>query len=803
MNHNFTTLELPDLSAHTPMMQQYLRIKHDYPEALLFYRMGDFYELFFEDAIAAAPLLEITLTSRGLSAGEPVPMAGVPVHAVEQYLAKLVKQGKTIAICEQIADGKAQKGPLTRKVVRMLTPGTITEDSLLSANTDNLILAIYQHGKKFGLASVNLSALHCQLTEITELSQLQNEIARLQPAEVLIGEHFSQRDYLEKLPCKICSTWDFDLATAKQRLHSQFPTQNTGLISESYPLATAAAGCLLQYLQRAWQDNLNQLNQLSIVSASEQVLIDPISRKNLELVRSLHGEHRHTLLSILDHTVTPMGARLLQRWLLAPSRNIAIIQARQTAIMAIQEQQHYLALQGILKQCHDLERNVARIALNNAKPRDLLQLSHTLQLLPKLAAVLHEIRNFYPNSQPLPLFTALTEQLGRALVQEPPISIRDGGVIADGFDSELDHLRNLHSNKEQFLQELEQNERSAHPALTTLKLGYNHIQGYYLELSKGQSVQAPAHYTRRQTLKNAERFITPELKTFEEALLAAAAQTLQREKQLYEELLAAIQPEVQALQQVAKLLAEIDTLASLAKQASNAHWCCPTISNEVGIYLQAARHPVLEARQQEPFIANDISLDHKQNLLIITGPNMGGKSTYMRQTALCVILAHMGSFVPASSATIGLVDQIFTRIGASDDLAAGRSTFMVEMHETAQILCYASSRSLVLLDEIGRGTSSQDGLAIAWAIAEYFLKELASLTMFATHFFELAALPEQYNNASNCHVAVAEHAHGISLLHKILPGALKKSFGLQVAKLAGLPTNVLARAEAKLAGIEL
>jgi len=814
------------LIAHTPMMQQYLNIKAQHPNTLLFYRMGDFYELFFTDAVKAAKLLGITLTSRGASAGEPIPMAGVPYHAAEAYIAKLIKQGETIAICEQIGDPATSKGPVERKVMRIITPGTLTDEAFLDARRDNITLAIYHQRNNYGLAILNLSALSFTILELQDPHVLQSELERLQPAEILIAEKFSQFDLIANIPHKTCPTWDFDLESAQQNLQPQFPTAMLAQLAQDMPLAIAAAGCMLNYVKITQQKTLPQINTLTIEYCADNVLIDKHSRKNLELTENLRGQQQHTLLSVLDNTITPMGARMLARWLVNPLRNLQLITERLTAVKFIKTLQLYKPLHKPLTAIKDMERIISRVALGSARPKDLVQLKLSLQAIPELQAILTLNTNTTsaginitaaPTANttsadltPTALdklqhsilsFPELCTLLASAVLDNPPTLIRDGGVISPGFDAELDKLRNLSQNSSQYLMDLELEQRKL-TGLATLKVGYNRVHGYYIEISKAQSKQAPKEYIRRQTLKNAERFITPELKVFEDAVLSSQAKALAREKYLYEQLLLNLQIQIHALKTTTNAIAELDVLACLAERADKFNWCCPELTTTPGFTITAGRHPVIEAVQQEPFIPNDLHLDANRKMLIITGPNMGGKSTYMRQTALCTILAQIGSFVPASTAKIGIVDKIFTRIGSSDDLAGGRSTFMVEMTEAANILCHATAQSLVLLDEIGRGTSTYDGLALAWAIAQHLACNNKCFTLFATHFFELSKLPNELNCVANVHVSATEHAAGITFLHQIKPGALEKSFGLQVARLANIPAAVIATAQQKLLALE-
>ena len=790
---------------HTPMMTQYLRIKAQYPQMLLFYRMGDFYELFYDDAKRAARLLEITLTERGRSAGAPIPMAGIPYHAADNYLSKLLKQGESVAICEQIGDPTTSKGPVERKVVRVVTPGTVTDEALLAATQDNLIAALYQHraSANYGLAWLELTSGHFCIAQPENLITLRDLCARLTLAELLYPRNSKVHQPLalpQHCAQRTLEASYFDEHTAAQRLENQFENTNIAIIQQhGMSAALCAAAALLQYVQETQCTRLPHLAQITIEKNDDHVILDAATRAHLELHTTLSGQHQHTLFQLLNRSASAMGARLLQRWLDRPLRDRQRLVARQQAIRTLTTPD---ALHPLLRRIGDLERVIARITLRTARPRDFVRLQQALTVLPEVQTQVQLLsaplwQQLRQEIQPLP---TLVEELQRALVPEPPATIRDGGVIADGYDAELDELRALSKNAGDFLAMLEQRERER-SGLATLKVGYNRIHGYFIEISRAQAEQAPVDYVRRQTLKNTERFITPELRQFEGRILAAASRALAREKQLYEALFDAVGAHLLALQHNARALAHIDVLTTLAERAQTLEWHCPELIAENRMRIHRGRHPVIE-HTVDHFICNDLKLDAERRMLLITGPNMGGKSTYMRQIALTVLLAHIGSFVPAASAEMGIVDRIFTRIGSGDDLAGGQSTFMVEMRETANILRHASARSLVLMDEIGRGTSTYDGLALASASVEYIAQHLKANTLFATHYFELTKLTEQLPGVVNVHVHATEHEDTIVFLHQVREGATNRSYGLQVARLAGLPDTVLQRAQAHLVRLE-
>jgi DNA mismatch repair protein MutS len=791
------------------MMQQYLRIKADYPDTLLFYRMGDFYELFFADAERAAQLLDITLTKRGQSGGQPIPMAGVPYHAVESYLAKLVRHGVSVAICEQQGDPAKSKGPVERAVVRIVTPGTLTDEALLEQRRDNLLCAIAEQSdgetSTFGLATLELASGRFTVLQLTGREALSSELERLRPAELLLAEG-SRLDLWLVHNCGLARRpdWHFDAESGQRHLSEQFGTRDlTGFGCAGLTLAIGAAGCLLHYVKDTQRAALPHLRGLTLESREQAVILDAATRRNLELTRTLSGHEDHTLAAILDQTRTAMGARLLRRWLSRPLRDPEQIRRRHDAIRTLIETADHEPLRDTLAAIGDLERILARVALGTARPRDLSTLRYALARLPELHQGLDGIDS--------PLLAELDQELGehpeiharlaRALIEQPPMLVRDGGVLAPGFDAELDELRQLAEHGDQFLLELEARERER-TGLPALKVSYNRVHGYYIEIGRAHAGKVPDDYQRRQTLKGVERYITPELKRFEDQVLSARERALAREKALYEQLLTELTGHLPALQQSAAAIAHLDVLANLAERAIALNWSCPQLTSEFGLEIEDGRHPVVEQLTDTPFVANSVRLDDQQRMLIITGPNMGGKSTFMRQTALIALLAHVGSFVPARTARIGPLDRIFSRIGAADDLAGGRSTFMVEMEETANILHNASECSLVLMDEIGRGTSTFDGLSLAWACGVELATRIRALTLFATHYFELTRLPEEYPGIANLHLEAIEHGEKIVFLHSVRDGPANQSYGLQVAALAGVPAAVIARARERLRALE-
>ncbi|MEJ2515069.1 MAG: DNA mismatch repair protein MutS [Gammaproteobacteria bacterium] len=793
-----------DLAQHTPMMRQYLGIKAEYPDILLFYRMGDFYELFYDDARRAAKLIDITLTTRGQSAGQPIPMAGVPVHSVESYLGRLVRQGESVAICEQIGDPGMSKGPVERKVVRVVTPGTLTDEGLLDDRRDTLVACIHAGERRIGLAWLDLAGGRFRVTELADTAGLAAELERLRPAECLVDEEARLPAFVTELPgLRRRPPWHFDDDAARRLLCRQFGVQDlSGFGCDGVPLSVTAAGCLLQYVLDTQRSALPHLTGLSVESRDEALVMDAATRRNLELDRSLSGRHEHTLAGVLDETVTAMGSRLMRRWINRPVRDRAVLEDRYDAIETLLTRIDPAPLRDTLRAVVDVERILARVALRSARPRDLAGLRDTLGLLPGLRDhVLEAGGRLARLAEECGEHGETARLLESALVENPPVLARDGGVIAEGFDAELDELRRLSSDADQFLADLETRERER-TGLPSLKVGYNRVHGYYIEISRAQAKSAPDDYTRRQTLKSAERFITAELKDFEDKVLSARERALAREKALYDDLVEALVGHLAPLKTMAEALAEIDVLASLADRAVAMNLVRPRLSDRQRLVIRGGRHPVVERVSDEPFIPNDLDLDPDRRMLVITGPNMGGKSTYMRQCALIVILAHVGSFVPADAAEIGPVDRIFTRIGASDDLAGGRSTFMVEMTEAANILNNATAESLVLMDEIGRGTSTFDGLSLAWACAHYIGERVGAFTLFATHYFELTDLARELSGCANVHLDATEHEGRLVFLHTVRDGPANQSYGLQVAALAGVPGEVIRRARKYLGSLE-
>lgn len=797
-------------SGHTPMMQQYLRIKAEHPHTLLFYRMGDFYELFFDDARRAANLLDIALTRRGQSNGEPIPMAGVPYHAADNYVARLIGQGESVAICEQTGDPAMAKGPVAREVTRVVTPGTLTDESLLEERQENLAVAVsYGSGEQtdtgYGIAHLDLAGGRFACLEVTDAASLASELERLRPAELLISEDCSLVEALpEHFNLRRLPPWQFDHSTAHRSLCQQFGTQDLrGFGCEKAHLAVRAAGALLAFALETQRGALPHLRSIQLEEESNWVGLDAVSRRNLEISTSLSGDPGFSLVGVLDRSATPMGSRELRRWLTAPLRQHDILRLRHHAVQVLLESGLHLELRALLKQIGDVERILSRVALGSARPRDLALLRDALSRLPELAdsaktadsPLLNLVRaDLGPHPD-------LALRLGAAIIEAPPLLIRDGGVIAEGYDEELDELRTLTTDADSFLVALEERERER-TAVGTLKVGYNRVHGYYIELGRAHADRVPPDYSRRQTLKSTERYITQELKTFEDRILGARERALNREKHLYEMLLQDLRDELARLQSCARALATLDVLSTFAERAESLGYCRPELCDEPGIWIKAGRHPVVEHHQETQFIPNDLQFHDSRRLLLITGPNMGGKSTYMRQVALIALLAHAGSFVPADTVRIGPIDRIFTRIGAADDLAGGRSTFMVEMTETANILHNATPSSLVLMDEIGRGTSTFDGLSLAWAAAAHLACHSGAFTLFATHYFELVALPSQFSTVHNVHLDAVEHGEAIVFMHQVKEGPASRSFGLQVAALAGVPPGVIDEARKILVRLE-
>lgn len=805
---------------HTPMMQQYLGIKANYPTTLVFYRMGDFYEVFFDDAEKASRLLGITLTQRGASNGSPIKMAGIPFHSLDPYLAKLVKLGESVAICEQIGDPATSKGPVERKVVRVVTPGTLTDADLLPEKAERPLLALHLTQNKrqsvIGLAWLSLASGSLRMIEFaleggnrqtqSLQTRLQQELERIAPAEILRAD--SHADWLDQMqyvtPMQSVPDWHFDIEAGRKALLEQLGVATlAGFNAEGAECAVGAAGALLRYAQSTQGKGLQHVRALQFETEDQYIGIDAATRRNLELTETLRGQESPTLFSLLDHCRTAMGSRLLRHWLHHAPRAQRIAQGRHRAIDALLNAELTAPLAGNLAAIPDLERITTRIALLSVRPRDLASMRDGLQQLPGLRNMLEAVSDS-------PLLTELHLELAppeacqslleRAIAAEPAALVRDGGVIAPGFDAELDELRGLSENAGQFLLDLEVRERQR-TGIANLRVEYNKVHGFYIEVTNGQTDKVPEDYRRRQTLKNCERYITPELKAFEDKALSAQDRALGREKMLYDQLLQDLAPFIVPLQQIAHAIAQLDTLVALAHHAQRYNWCEPQLSSEPDLMIEQGRHPVVE-NQIERFIANDCQLNQERKLLLITGPNMGGKSTFMRQVALITLLAYIGSYVPASSARIGPIDRIFTRIGAADDLAGGRSTFMVEMTESAAILNGATRQSLVLMDEVGRGTSTFDGLALAWAIARHLIEHTQSFTLFATHYFELTQLPETHQTAANVHLSAVEHKDRIVFLHAVQDGPASQSYGLQVAQLAGVPTTVIRAARKHLATLE-
>jgi DNA mismatch repair protein MutS len=796
---------------HTPMMQQYLRIKAQHPEVLLFYRMGDFYEMFFDDARRASQLLDIALTHRGASAGAPIPMAGVPAVTLDSYLAKLVRKGESVAICEQRGEPGKTKGPMEREVVRIVTPGTITDEALLDERRDNVLASVCGAGP-FGLAWLDLSAGRFSVMELADLAALDAEIERLRPAEILAPDGaqpvLGAASGHQERPWRLRAPWHFDLESATRALTEQFKTHDlAGFGCADKPQAIAAAGALLAYVRETQKSALPHLLSITTEERDAALIMDPATRRNLELDESLAGKPELTLAGVFDRTSTAMGGRLLRRWLHRPLRDHVALRFRYQTVSTLIEAARHVALADLLRSIGDLERILARVALRSARPRDLTQLRTALAALPSL----HQSLSLTLQQTPSPLLQQLLGELSdhheehdvlaRAIAESPPHFLRDGGVIAPGYDAELDELRMLGSNTEQFLLDLETRERER-SGLSSLKLGFNRVQGFFIEVNRSQADRVPAEYLRRQTVKSAERFITPELKSFEDKVLGARDRALAREKSLYEALLELLTGRLVALQQTTAAIAQIDVLTCFAERATALDCAQPELVAVPMLRIDQGRHSVVERASREPFIPNDLCFDDARRMLIITGPNMGGKSTYMRQTALIVILAHIGCFVPAKRAMLGPLDRIFTRIGASDDLAGGRSTFMLEMTETANILNNATDKSLVLMDEVGRGTSTFDGLSLAWACAAFIANKIRAFTLFATHYFELTSLATEAPGVANVHVEAVEHGDKLVFLHSVKEGPANQSYGLQVAALAGIPKSVTAQARRYLTELE-
>ncbi|MEK5753700.1 DNA mismatch repair protein MutS [Acinetobacter variabilis] len=801
-----------DLSSLTPMMQQYMSVKMQHPHSLMFYRMGDFYELFFEDAHKAAKILGITLTHRGKANGQPIPMAGVPFHAAEGYLARLVKKGETVVICEQIGEVTG-KGPVERGVVRIITPGTLTDDALLGAHQTSNLVALCVHQQQIGIALLDLSAGLFKVQQIDyDLSQLAIELARLMPSEIVMDENLQDQALVEHLkqqldiPISKRPNVDFNQNNAQKTLCDQFAVSTlSGFGIDHLPLAKAAAAALIHYAKETQKTALPHIRTIQLEQSSDFIALDPVTRRNLELIEPLF-EHGTSLFQLINDCQTAMGGRLLSRTLMQPLRDTAILDERLDATQALLEGFHESPVRLVLKEISDIERVLSRIALGSARPRDLVQLRQACAQIPFLRHALQPLLSQQNSkllqqlNEELGDFHGLHQRLMSAIVENPPVLLRDGNVIAEGFDSELDELRKIRDHAGQFLIDLEIKEREQ-SGIPTLKIGYNRVSGYYIELTRAQAEQAPEHYIRRQTLKNAERYITPELKAFEDKVLSSESRALAREKMLFEMLLDELRQDIGNLQMMSSAIAQIDLLANFAHQARLRNWARPKFSPEIGVKIVAGRHPVVEALSKTAFTPNDTQLDYQHRMAIITGPNMGGKSTFMRQTALIALLAYCGSYVPAQSTTLGPIDRIFTRIGSADDLSTGKSTFMVEMTETSQILHHATSQSLVLMDEVGRGTSTYDGLSLAWACVLDLTKRIQCLCLFATHYFELTELDKEAG-IDNYHVSAKELNGNLILLHKVQHGPASQSHGLQVAKLAGIPAAVIKEAQHRLKILE-
>ena len=794
---------------HTPMMQQYLRIKADHPDTLLFYRMGDFYELFFDDAKKAAKILNITLTARGSSAGNPIPMAGIPYHAADNYLSRLIKRGESVAICEQTSKPGENKGPVNREVMRIVTPGTVTEEALLDERKDNLLLCIHQDNDTYGLATLNITSGRFNVFELKNKAQVYAELERLQAVEVLLSEDNPLYDELNSTLSKnIClrqqPPWWFDLDSANRLLNTQFGTKDlSGFGCEDMNTAVMAAGCLMQYTQDTQRAALPHISGLHVENTDDTIVLDAASRRNLEIEINISGSTENTLASVIDRTTTSMGSRCLRRWLHSPLRNRGLITQRHQAIGELLNNQLTTDIQFCLNSIGDIERIMSRLALLSARPRDLETLKNSLSVLPELRNQLQQchaplLKQLTTNISTHP---QIVELLSSAICENPPVLIRDGGFIAAGFNKELNELRALSKNADAFLEDLEIREREE-TGIKTLKVSYNRVHGFYIEISRLHSENVPTHYTRRQTLKATERFITDELKQYEDKVLSAKERSLALEKSIYDDLLQQLQSFLHELKSCATGIAELDSICCLSERAFSLDYCCPELSDKSGINIKQGRHAVVERVCDQHFVPNDTLLSDNKRMCIVTGPNMGGKSTYMRQTALIVLLAYIGSYVPAESAVIGPIDRIYTRIGASDDLASGRSTFMVEMTEAANILNNATENSLVLMDEIGRGTSTFDGLSLAWACAYHLSNTNKSYTLFATHYFEITALPDELRGIKNVHIDAVEHGEKIVFLHSVKPGPANQSYGLQVAQLAGVPGKVIKLAKNKLIELE-
>jgi DNA mismatch repair protein MutS len=780
------------IASHTPMMQQYLNIKAEHPDMLLLYRMGDFYELFFDDAKKAAQLLHLTLTQRGQSAGDPIPMAGIPYHTLDNYLQKLIKQGESVAICEQVGEAQNGKGPMIREVTRIITPGTITDENLLDAKSDQVLLSVLPHNDAFILSWLDVTNGQSHAMHINHLAALESEILKLRPQEILLPDTWREHSAVLN-NCIVTHKPDafFDASFSHQHLSEIALSTDEDVLK--------ALGGLFHYLQETYRQQVPQITHLLVETPEDYLQLDANTQMHLELLQNQQGQQEYAFIQLLDVTQTVLGSRLLKRWLVKPLRQQSKILERQQAIA-------YFLNHGVsrireqMRQFYDIERIATRIHLRQTKPRELIQLKNSLLCIPPILEQLshhHEstlitacIQDFKPQPE-------LISLIQTAIVEEPPVLIRDGGVIAEGYHAELDELRNIRQHAHEHLMDIE-HRAQLDSGLTQLRLGYNRVSGYYFEVSKAQSANLPPQFIRKQTLKNNERFITEELSNFEAKLLSAESKALQKEKQLFEELLENLSAYIPTLRLISHSLAQLDVISTLAERAQKLNWCCPKMVNEKKLHIIQGKHPIVSAYSPHQFVPNDLDLNEEAYLWLITGPNMGGKSTYMRQNALIILLAHMGSFVPAKAATIGIVDQIFTRIGASDQLAKGQSTFMVEMSEMAYILKHATEHSFVLIDEIGRGTSTHDGIALAHACAVHLAQKTKAYTLFSTHYFELTELAERHTIIKNMHMDVIIKGQEILFLYQLKHGAITESYGLEVAARAGFPEEVLRNAKIKL-----
>ncbi|UAJ65945.1 DNA mismatch repair protein MutS [Candidatus Schneideria nysicola] len=782
----------------TPSMQQYIQLKKKYSDMLLFYRMGDFYELFYEDAKKISNLINITLTKRGIYDGKPIPMAGIPYHALDNYLAKLVALGESIAICEQIGDSKKAGSLIERRVVRIVTPGTLSDEALMDEKQDNLLAAIWYEKEKFGYATLDVSSGRFIISEIDNQDNMVAELQRTNPAEILYPETIRKFTFLENYRnIRYRPIWEFDLSTAYKQLNRQFNTNNLhGFGVEKAKIALCAAGCLLQYVKDTQCVSLPHISSISLENKKNIIVMNATTQKNLELTKNLQGGIQNTLLDILDRTITPMGSRMLKRWIHTPIRNRCMLIHRQRSIVILQET--FIKIRKILTKIQDLERISSRIALKSARPRDFTRMRYALKQFPLIQELFKNYSETHLKNivYHIGYFESLYQLLERAIVEFPPAVLREGGVIASGYNNELDKWRTISRDCTSYLHDLEEKERK-NTGIDTLKITYNRVHGYYIQIHRSHNHLIPNYYIRKQTLKNFERYTIPELKEYEKNVLLAQDKIISLEKELYNGLFDFFIPYLGALQRSARSLAELDVLSNLAERAISLNYVCPNISKETGIKIVAGRHPVIEQKiKNQTFIPNSLNLSQKERMLMITGPNMGGKSTYMRQNALIVLLSYIGSFVPANEAIIGPIDQIFTRIGASDDLSSGRSTFMVEMTETANILNNATKDSLILMDEIGRGTSTHDGLSLAWSCAEELIQR-QSMTLFSTHYFELTQLQNKHPLIKNVHLNALEHNQSLIFMYNVKDGAIDNSYGLAVAALAGVPANVIERARKK------